>query len=153
MLKICKFLFVFVKLALVWNFRKYTDPCQYDPPSFLWMFSLLLKDLISDFIFDITDGLCFYLEYSYFYRRSIKYFIKKIMKNVMFYDFIYLAKGFRMRLKVWSTLNNDSATTQIRNKSVPCWCSVTTKLTSKPQSSVLCAMRSCFYIERVCTLL
>ena len=23
---------------------------QYDPPSFLWMFSLLLKDLISDFI-------------------------------------------------------------------------------------------------------
>ena len=25
-----------------------------DPPSFLWMFSLLLKDLISDFIFDFT---------------------------------------------------------------------------------------------------
>ena len=26
---------------------------KYDPPSFLWMFSLLLKDLISDFIFDL----------------------------------------------------------------------------------------------------
>ena len=25
--------------------------------------------------------------------------------NVMFYDFIYLAKGFRMRPKVWSTLS------------------------------------------------
>ena len=29
-----------------------------------------------------------------------KYFIKKILKKVMFYDFIYLAKGFRMRPKV-----------------------------------------------------
>ena len=26
----------------------------YDPPTFLWMFSSLLKDLISDFIFDFT---------------------------------------------------------------------------------------------------
>ena len=26
-------------------------------------------------------------------------------ENVMFYDFIYLAKGFRMRSKVWSTLS------------------------------------------------
>ena len=28
-----------------------------------------------------------------------------VFKNVMFYDFIYLAKGFRMRPKVRSTLN------------------------------------------------
>ena len=28
---------------------------KYDPPSFLWMFSLLLKDLISDFIFHCRD--------------------------------------------------------------------------------------------------
>ena len=30
-------------------------------------------------------------------------------ENVMFYDFIYLAKGFRMRPKVGSTLNEDEA--------------------------------------------
>ena len=29
------------------------ETTQFDPPSFLWMFSLLLKDLISDFIFYI----------------------------------------------------------------------------------------------------
>ena len=39
---------------LFWK-RVFTDEAllaettQYDPPSFLWMFSLLLKDLISDF--------------------------------------------------------------------------------------------------------
>ena len=29
---------------------------------------------------DITDEMWFYLEYSYFYRRSVKYFTKKIVK-------------------------------------------------------------------------
>ena len=35
----------------------------------------------------------------------MKYFFNFFL-NVMFYDFIYLAKGFRMRPKVRSTLNN-----------------------------------------------
>ena len=30
------------------------ETTKFDPPSFLWMFSLLLKDLISDLIFDFT---------------------------------------------------------------------------------------------------
>ena len=46
----------------------------------------------------------FIFEYSYFYRRSIKYSLKKF-ENEKFYDFIYLAKGFRMRAKVRSTLS------------------------------------------------
>ena len=50
--------------------------------------------------------MCFYLKCSYFYRRIVKYFFIFFFKNVMFYDFIYLAKGFRMRPKVRSTLND-----------------------------------------------
>ena len=49
--------------------------------------------------------MCFYLECSYFYRRIIKYFFKK-NENVMFYDLIYMAKGFRMRPKVRPILSD-----------------------------------------------
>ena len=53
--------------------------------------------------------MCFYLKCSYFYRRIVKYFFIFFFKNVMFYDFIYLAKGFRMRPKVRSTLREGVA--------------------------------------------
>ena len=46
----------------------------------------------------------FIFEYSYFYRRSVKYSLQNF-ENEKFYDFIYLAKGFRMRAKVRSTLS------------------------------------------------
>ena len=53
---------------------------------------------------DITDEYSvkcdFILNYSYFHLRSVKFSIKKKFENVMFYDFIYLGKRFRMRPKI-----------------------------------------------------
>ena len=46
-------------LAFVAGWLQVTDEALsaettwYDPPSFLWMFTLLLKDLISDFYFPV----------------------------------------------------------------------------------------------------
>ena len=58
--------FFFLNMHLFENFRKNTNFCQYDWQA--WYYWWILGEI------------CFYLEYIYFYRRSIKYFIKKILK-------------------------------------------------------------------------
>ena len=58
---------------------------------------------------DITDGFSvkcvFILNTICFIDAALNISLKKKkIENAMFYEVIYLAKGFRMRPKVWSTL-------------------------------------------------
>ena len=59
---------------------------------------------------DITDEYLvkcdFILNTVIFINAALNISLKNF-ENVMFYDFIYLPKGFRMRLKVRSTLNKN----------------------------------------------
>ena len=55
-----------------------------------------------DFIWKTVTFIDAALNISFFFF----FFFLKRYKHVMFYDFIYLAKGFRMRSKVRSTVQN-----------------------------------------------
>ena len=46
--------FIYLDPILIYISLWIAETTQYDPPSFLWMFSLLLKDLISDFYLKFT---------------------------------------------------------------------------------------------------
>ena len=89
MLKIWRFRFVFVKFAFVGKVRKYTQ---------------ISVNMIDRLDTDEHSVKCdFILNTVIFIDAALNISLINF-ENVMFYDFIYLAKGFRMRPKVWSTL-------------------------------------------------
>ena len=101
MLKICKFLFVFVKLAFVGKFKKNIQISvnMIDRLDIIDEYSVKC-----DFILNTVTFINAALNISFFFFFFFFFFLKRY-KHVMFYDFIYLAKGFRMRPKVRSTLS------------------------------------------------